>query len=78
MRAPTSRQLEVLRLLRDLTAARGYAPTLSELRDGLRVSSVYTVVGHVDALDRRGLVERDERVARSLRLTAAGRAVLRG
>lgn len=77
-RAPTERQLEVLLLVRDLTDWRGYPPSYRDLADALRVASSNTVAEHVRALVARGLLESTPKVARSLRLTAAGRAVLRG
>lgn len=76
IRPPTARQLEVLAVIADYTEGHGYPPALADLRAALGVSSVHTVVCHLDALRRRGLVESTPRVARSLRLTAAGRRVL--
>jgi repressor LexA len=74
---PTPRQIEVLQHIRDLTAAKGYPPTLADLRDELRVASLNTARCHVQALAAKGLVEVGVRVARSVRLTAAGHRVLR-
>ena len=75
---PTDRQVEVLRLIADHTATKGYAPSLADLRDALRVASLNTPRDHVQALVAKGLVEVTPRVARSVRVTAAGRRVLRG
>lgn len=75
---PTPRQVEVLQLVQSLTALKGYPPSLHELRDALRVSSANAVREHLRACERKGLLERDHGVARSLRLTAAGRRVCRG
>jgi repressor LexA len=74
---PTDRQLEVLLLVRDLTDWRGYPPSYRDLADALRVSSVNTPREHVRALVAKGLLESTPRVARCLRVTAAGRRVLR-
>jgi repressor LexA len=74
---PTDRQVEVLRLIADHTATKGYPPSLADLRDSLRVSSVNTPREHVQALVAKGLLESTPRVARCLRVTAAGRRVLR-
>jgi repressor LexA len=74
---PTDRQVEVLRLIADHTATKGYPPSLADLRDSLRVASLNTARCHVQALAAKGLVEVGVRVARSVRLTAAGHRVLR-
>ena len=76
-REPTARQREVLLLVRDLTDWRGYPPSLADLRDALRVSAINTARCHVQALVAKGLLESTPRVARCLRVTAAGRRVLR-
>jgi Mn-dependent DtxR family transcriptional regulator len=66
----------VLVIVDTLTRANGYAPTYRDIADCLGVRSVYTAWGHIEALTRKGLVTHRRRVARSLRLTDAGRAVL--
>jgi len=77
--APTARQLEVLRLIADHTATEGYPPSYRDLAAALRVSAHNTPREHVRALVAQGLLEpTTPRVARSLRVTAAGRRVLRG
>jgi repressor LexA len=61
----TPKQLQVLRLIHEHRTKRGYAPTMQELADRLGVSKV-TVFEHVEALIKKGLLNRDPNKARSL------------
>ena len=64
----TPRQREVLDLIRLSVDRRGYPPTLAELRYDLGVSSTYTVTCHLEALSRKGYIERDAGVSRGIRV----------
>lgn len=61
----TPKQMHILTRIRDLRLARGYSPTMQELADELGVSKV-TVFEHVEALIRKGALQRDRNKARSL------------
>ena len=61
----TPKQLRILTLIRDERIARGCSPTMQELADKLNVSKV-TVFEHVEALIKKGALERDQHKARSL------------
>lgn len=61
----TPKQLRILQLIRNWRLQHGYSPTLQELADELGVSKV-TVFEHVEALIRKGAVEREANKARSL------------
>ncbi len=63
----TPKQLRILQLIRDSRVTRGYSPTMQELADQLGVSKV-TVFEHVEALIKKGALERDPNKARSLRI----------
>ncbi|MCC7407701.1 MAG: transcriptional repressor LexA [Phycisphaeraceae bacterium] len=65
----TPKQLHILTRIRDLRIARGYSPTMQELADELGVSKV-TVFEHVEALIRKGALERKPNKARSLEISA--------
>jgi repressor LexA len=65
----TPKQQKVLLLIRDCQLTRGYSPTLQELADELGVSKV-TIFEHVEALIRKGALNRDTHKARSLELAA--------
>jgi repressor LexA len=75
---PTARQVEVLEGISLLTGAHGFPPSVRDLCALLGISSTNGVREHLDALERRGLVKRMERVARSLVLTDSGRLLLAG
>lgn len=61
----TPKQLDILRRIRDQRMAHGYSPTMQELADELGVSKV-TVFEHVEALIKKGALQRDPNKARSL------------
>jgi len=61
----TPKQLDILRRIRDQRIAHGYSPTMQELADELGVSKV-TVFEHVEALIKKGALQRDPNKARSL------------
>jgi repressor LexA len=66
----TPKQLHILTRIRDLRLTRGYSPTMQELADELGVSKV-TVFEHVEALIRKGALQRQRNKARSLELSDA-------
>ncbi len=61
----TPKQLKILKLIRDTRVRDGYSPTMQELADELGVSKV-TVFEHVEALIKKGALEREANKARSL------------
>ena len=63
----TPKQLRIVQLIRDSRLARGYSPTMQELADELGVSKV-TVFEHVEALIKKGALNREPNKARSLSL----------
>ena len=63
----TPKQLRILQLIRDWRVRRGYSPTMQELADEIGVSKV-TVFEHVEALIKKGALQRDPNKARSLSL----------
>lgn len=77
MIGPTSRQFQVLRAIDSSIRERGYPPTMRELCEALGISSTTGIRDHLYALVRKGLVRTCEKQqARSLTITAAGRALL--
>lgn len=64
----TPKQLRILTFIRDFRRARAYSPTMQELADVFHVSKV-TVFEHVEALQRKGYLDRVPHKARSLRLS---------
>ncbi|RME40869.1 MAG: transcriptional repressor LexA [Planctomycetota bacterium] len=71
----TPRQMDVLRMIRDVRRTHGYSPTLQEMADELGISKI-TVFEHVEGLVERGLLVRDPHKARSLEPTPRGLSCL--
>ena len=61
----TPKQLKILQLIRDSRVTCGYSPTMQELADELGISKV-TVFEHVEALIKKGALQREPNKARSL------------
>lgn len=72
---PTERQVEILRAITWFIDTRGYPPTVRDLRDKFGHASTHGYAQHLTALVRKGLIERQPRIARSIRITARGAAV---
>jgi Mn-dependent DtxR family transcriptional regulator len=69
--ALTSRSIDYLRAIHELTARLRYAPSVSEV-GAMCGTCVSTAHGAVERLVRDGYVVRDYGTARSLRLTESG------
>ncbi|MBW3624443.1 MAG: transcriptional repressor LexA [Armatimonadetes bacterium] len=54
----TRRQREVLDVILKYISENGVPPTLSEIRDAMGISSLRGVTDHLDALERKGWLER--------------------
>lgn len=64
----TPKQLTILQLIRDSRVQRGYSPTMREIAEALGVSNV-TAFEHVEALIKKGALEREPNKARSLTIS---------
>ncbi|MHC5112808.1 MAG: transcriptional repressor LexA [Planctomycetota bacterium] len=64
----TPKQLRILQLVRDYRIAQGYSPTMQELANELGISKV-TVFEHVEALIKKGALQRQANKARSLSIS---------
>ncbi len=76
MKAATERQHEVLTTIYRYINNHGYAPTLRELGGALGIRSTNGVNDHLQALVRKGLIERTEMFSRAIRITPAGGKLL--
>jgi repressor LexA len=63
----TERQRHILRAITELTAERGYPPSVREIGERVGLSSSSTIHAHLKALERRGLISRDPTKPRALR-----------
>ena len=68
MKRLTKRQAEILGFIRDHVAEHGVAPTVREIADRFGLRSTNAVADHLRALERKGVIEREERAARGIRL----------
>jgi len=67
----TPRQLQVLRLIDNSIARRGYAPTLRELAAQLGVTSIASVHAKLVELEAQGFIRRRPRRARGIEMRRA-------
>lgn len=73
----TQRQRQVLEAIREYAERKGYPPSIRELGKALGISSLRGVTVHLDALARKGYIER-ESTSRSIRLLTADAAYASG
>ncbi|MBI4133223.1 repressor LexA [Candidatus Uhrbacteria bacterium] len=72
MDALTKRQHEVLKLLYQYINTEGYPPSFDELRELLDVASNQTITDMFSALEKKGVIKREEGNARGLTITRRG------
>tara|TARA_B100000519_G_scaffold199229_1_gene210063 strand:+ start:2824 stop:3426 length:603 start_codon:yes stop_codon:yes gene_type:complete len=65
----TQRQLSVYEFIRDKITLRGYGPTVREIADAFGIKSPNGVMGHLRALEKKGLIIRDKNKSRAIELT---------
>ena len=63
---PTARQLEVLEVCRSKQTVARLGPTVREIAAAIGVNNVTGVVGHLKALERKGLIRRRPGVTRGI------------
>jgi repressor LexA len=68
-RAVTGRQKQVYEFLKDKIRNRGYGPTIREIAEHLGVRSSNSVVCHLTALERKGLITRESHISRAIQLS---------
>ena len=72
MNPPTERQLDLLCFVAQYIEKRQHAPSIREICNGIGVSGTGCVLGHLERMERKGLVGRLSGVPRSLWVTGAG------
>ena len=65
----TSRQKAVYEFIRDRIRNRGYGPTVREIGRAFRIASPNGVVCHLKALEKKGIIKREQNLSRAIRLT---------
>jgi repressor LexA len=64
----TERQRVIYEFIRDLVQRRGFGPTIREIADAFDIQSPNGVVCHLKALEKKGLIRRNEFKARAIEL----------
>lgn len=64
----TDRQSEIFDFLKDRILVRGYGPTVREIGNQFGISSPNGVMCHLKALEKKGLIIREPRMARAIQL----------
>lgn len=64
----TARQRQALEFIRRCVRRRGYGPTVREIGDHMGINSPNGVVGHLVALERKGFIQREANLSRSIML----------
>lgn len=67
----TRRQQEIYDFIKDKIMNRGYGPTVREIGKGFGIKSPNGVMCHLKALEKKGMIIRDERMSRAIQLTDA-------
>ena len=68
MKALTRRQRIVLDFLQEYSKEHGFPPTMREIGEGIGLSNVSAVRGHLAALEKKGYISKDADKARSIRV----------
>jgi repressor LexA len=64
----TERQKEIYHFIRQKIESRGYGPTVREIGVGFAIKSPNGVMCHLKALEKKGLITREEHSARAIKL----------
>jgi len=67
----TKRQREIYEFLRDKIINRGYGPTVREIGLHFNIRSPNGVMCHLKALERKGLISREQNMSRAIQLSDA-------
>lgn len=72
----TKRQRQVYDFIVEFQAAKGFSPSLREIKAGIGVSSVSHVHGHLEAMEERGVIHRTKGHARCITVITEGNITL--
>lgn len=64
----TERQKEIYQFIRQKIESRGYGPTVREIGEAFEIKSPNGVMCHLKALEKKGLITREEHSARAIKL----------
>lgn len=69
--ALSERQEKILKFIEDYWRLHQRAPTIREIQEGLKLSSTSVVNHHLEALVRKGYIERDHGISRGIKVIGA-------
>jgi repressor LexA len=69
----TPKQLRILNFIQNFTESNHYSPTLQEIADEVGVSKI-TILDHLRALERRGVIRRQRYLSRSIEVNPGAEA----
>ncbi len=65
----TKKQQQIYDFIKDKIMNRGYGPTVREIGQHFEIRSPNGVMCHLKALEKKGMITRDERMSRAIQLT---------
>lgn len=68
MKAITDRQLEVLQYIDGFIREHRYPPTVRDIQSAFHLASTNGVNDYITALEKKGFIERQPKIARSIRV----------
>lgn len=74
----TKRQQEIYDFIENQIANRGFPPTVREIGAHFKISSPNGVMCHLKALEKKGLITRENHASRAITLTASSRSITAG
>jgi len=72
MEAISPRRKQILEFISDFIARRGYAPSVRDIAEACHISSSSVTQYHLNVLQKRGYIQRDQEVSRSITLLREG------
>jgi len=72
----SARQQQILDFIKDEVRAKGYPPSVREIGEAVGLASSSTVHGHLDRLEKRGLIRRDKTKPRAIEILSEDAVVI--
>ncbi|KDN59116.1 transcriptional repressor LexA [Exiguobacterium sp. AB2] len=76
MKKMSARQQQILDFIKDEVRAKGYPPSVREIGEAVGLASSSTVHGHLDRLEKRGLIRRDKTKPRAIEILSDDTVVI--
>ncbi len=64
----SNRQLDIMSFIKNTIKEKGYPPSVREIGEAVGLQSTSTVHGHLDRLERKGLIRRDPTKSRTIEI----------